>query len=360
MEQKALGTTELTNLVQSLVKDLPNSPDERALQGCAFDVRRNLITKIIEDTVPNNDDYMHQDEQEFYEELLRKSLPSLQIPALKPQSKPSALHTALLAVLGLLFGSALGQGLSAVPSLAFGSGGMVICGILGIVCILWLADYLLQAANKGTIKLPWGVYTWIKARKLFTLSWFGLLGLSLVRDFFAARVGLLHLLESLGAFLNTGNTLNLFTNIYGTLAFVGGIALLLKRPKAFDREDFIQKLEVATQNWWDNASLAAKLLIENNNLINDPTRKEWQQVAREIYSFSAELPKAQQQWLIERLHRLGLETAREEGALIWQQDMLDHYIPLGHIDIGDACYVDEPPILENGSVVKKGTMRKIR
>ncbi len=360
MEHKHLSAADLSKFVQASMEKLPSTPDEQSLQGCSFDIRRSLIDKIIQIYSPDTDDFMQMDKQENHADILRKALPPLQTPTVRPQAKPSALRAALLAILGLLFGSAIGQGLSMMESLSFGSSSMVICGILGVTSMLWLSEFLLHAANKGTLTLPWGVYKWSKARKIFTITWFGLLGLSIVRDFFSGRVGLVHLLESLGAFLNRGDVLNIFTNTYGVLGFVGLIALLLKRPKSFDKDDFAQKLEVAASNWWVNAELAASLLMEIDNIKNDPSRKEWQQVGREIYSFSAELPQAQQQWLLERLSRLGLQTSQDVGALVWRKDMLEHYTPLGHIEIGDNCYVDEPAILENNVVVKKGTVRKVR
>ncbi len=360
MSNQVMLVSDISKLVQDATEGLPSSPDEHTLQGCAFDVRRALIDKTVQDIIQNTDEDLTLDAQEYYEDILRKALPPMLAPSLKLIPKASALRAALLAVLGLLLGSAIGQGLSMVQGLGLGSASVVLCGILGVTSMLWLSEYLLHAASVGTVVLPWGTYKWPKARKIFTLFWFGLLALSIVRDFFGGRAALAHILESLALFFNSGDVLGIFTNIYGVLAFMGAAALLLKRPKIFDRDDFSQKLEVAAQNWWGNAQLAAKLLVENHNLKNDPTRKNWQQVGRDIYSFSAELPEAQQQWLVERLYRLGLEAPRAEGALTWQKDMLEHYVPLGHIDIGDSCYVDEPPILENGLIVRKGTVRKIR
>ncbi len=350
-----------SNFVQEAMQDLPENPDESSLQACAYDVRRTLIeTAILGLHEDAEEKQLSTEHIEEYEDILRKTLPPLQTPAIRRAAKSSAWRSALLAVLGLLFGSAIGQGLSLVPSINFGSAAVAISGIIGVILTLWFSEFLIHSANIGRIKLPFGQYTWKKARKLFRITWFALLMLAIVRDFFSARIGLAHILESIGLFLSTGNVLGIFSNIYGLLGFIAAIAILIKRPKIFDKEDFAQKLEVAACNWWSGAELVAKLLMENNTLKNTNLHKRWQEVGRDIYSFSGELTEKQRQWLLERLRILGLDAPRETSALSWHKDMSEHYITLGHIVEGDACYVDEPPILENGLVVKKGIIRKVR
>ncbi len=364
-QEIALNSADLNILVEDAVSNLPDEPNEQDLQGCAFDVRRALIGKVmfnitqeIENTTDSSTDNTYQLEQ--YEDILRKNLAPMQSPHLCRVPKASALRNALLALLGLLFGSAVGQGLSAVPNLGFSSGMVILFGILGVIAVLWLTERILQAFQSGKIILPWGTYRYTRARKFFTMGWFGILGLAIVRDFFGGRTALLHIFESLNLFLSTGNVLGIFTNIYGVLAFVGCIGLLIKRPTVFNKADFSEQLNIACLNWWSGASLCAKLLLENDQLKNNPTREYWQQVGRDIYSFAHELPSAQQLWLTERLAKLGIKTLTDEHTLTWNKQMLEHYIPLGHIDHGDACYVDEPPILEDNVVVRKGTVRKIR
>ncbi len=357
----SLCIQDLSKLVHDAASSLPHNPSEQDLQGCAFDVRRALINKAVQNMTQEfeqDDSNENAHDFEHYEDILRKTLAPMQGPTLQRIPKTSAFRSALLAILGLLFGSAIGQGISAAHGLS--SGLVVIFGILGVVAMLWLSEHILQAAQSGTITLPLGTYTYKRARKFSLILWFGVLALAVIRDFLGGRTALLHIFESLNLFLTTGNVLGIFTNIYGVLAFALGIGLLIKRPIVFDKEGFIKQLELASLNWWNGATLCSKLLIENELLKNNPAQKHWQQVGRDVYSFAHELPNAQKQWLTERLHKLGIKTLNEEHALTWHKQMLEHYIPLGHIDDGDACYVDEPPILEDNIVVRKGTMRKIR
>ncbi len=366
----SLPADDIASLVQDVSSSIPKLPDEQSLQGCAFDLRRVLISKAVQNVL--QDDKLQNDlasqhsfseaifDADFLEDIFRTALPPMQTPTLRRVSQFSAWRGALLAVLGLLCGAALGQGLTGLPEAGLASGMVLFCGILGMISTLWFSEYILAAAKADNIVLPWGTYTFARARKITIMSWFAILVLAIVRDFFGGRLALLHLLESLSALLNDGNVLPFFTNIYGILFFAGAVGLLIKRPMVFDRDDFVQKLEVAAKNWWSGAQLAAKLLVENKALKDNDMREQWQKVGRDIYSFAGELPTAQKQWLTERLRKLGLEAAHAKQALTWHQDMLEHYVPLGHIDSGDACYVDEPPILEHDVVVRKGTVRKVR
>ncbi len=361
----ALNESDLSALINNAVESLPQEPSEQDLQGCAFDVRRALISQVMDNISHDlenteNKTLDHEHNFEHYEDILRKNLAPMQSPSLSRIPKPSALRNALLAVLGLFFGSSIGQGLSTIPHLGLGSALVVIFGILGVVATLKVAEHILQAFQHGKITLPWGIYSYTKARKFFIMGWFGLLAITALRDFFGGRTTLLHFFESLNLFLSTGNILNIFTNIYGVLFFIGCVGLLIKRPTVFDKADFSKQLSVASQNWFNGAHLCAKLLVENDELKNNPSREYWQQVGRDIYSFAHELPSAQRHWLTERLNKLGIKILTHEQSLTWNKQMLELYIPLGHIDDGDACYVDEPPILEDDVVVRKGTIRKIR
>ncbi len=342
---------------------LSQMPDAREIQRRIFDVRRILIEKALASALAEQ---KHSEEEKHrYEDMLRDALPPLVAPVVRQRPHFSAWRSALVAVLGLLFGSAIGQGiasaqLSSGSSPLFSAGTAMLCGIMGVMGLLWLTEWLVRGASQGHLAFPWGRTSWKRFRRAFFAAWIMILCITIGRDFLTGQTVLVHMLQSLGLFLSTGQMLGIFTNGYGLLAFLGAIALLLKRPMYFEREDFEQSLAIAVHNWWAGAHVATQLLVENAQLKNDDMRETWQRVGRDLYSLAGELPEARGQWMQERLRRLGMEAPREQGVLTWSVDLQERYTPLGYLEQGDACFVDEPPILENGTLVRKGTVRKVR
>ncbi len=360
---KTIVTEDIAQVLKKATHNLPPLPDSREIQGRIFDVRRALIDKAL--SLALAEQQLDGEEKHRCEDLLRDSLPPLVAPLVQQKPHFSAWRSALVAVLGLLFGSAIGQGIAAAQltvggSLLFSAGTAVLCGIMGVMGLLWLTDYLVRSASQGYLRFPWGKTPWKRFRRAFFAAWLLILLVTVGRDFFTGQTVLVHMLESLGLFLSTGQMLGIFTNGYGLLAFLGAVALLIKRPMYFERHDFEQGLEIAASNWWAGAQVAARLLVENTQLKNDDIRETWQRVGRDLYSLAGELPEARGQWMQERLRKLGMEAPREQGVLTWSIDLQERYTPLGHLEAGDACFVDEPPILENGNLLRKGTVRKVR
>ncbi len=357
-----IGTTDLTEVLTLATQALPSQPQERDLQGRIFDTRQRLVAKVLQECAP--DDVQDNLEQE---DIWRDALPPLLLPQVRKISPFSAWRSAAMAILGLLLGTALGQAL-----LGFGiinkpetptyqsTGLVVLCGLLGAMFLLWLAEYFVQARSRGHVLLFGNKYRWKRFARLAGIAWLSLLALSIIRDFFGGKVGVLHFLQSVGAFLQEGLILPLFVNNYGLLLFCFAFCALLKRPLSFDHQDFEEKLAMAVEQWWAGAIRIGALLQENISLKNDPTKAAWHKVGIELYSLAGELPEARKDWLESRLQRLGIEVAREEGELFWTDALSERYTPLGHIALGDACFVDEPPVLEQGLLVRKGTMRKVR
>ncbi len=368
--------TELTALVRQHMQDIPQNPDEKIVQGHIFDLRRHLIHKLTtqlmqenttqDHTATNHDNTDNLTRQDALEDILRKSLPILIVPPMTYAVTFSAWRTSILAVLGLLLGSAVGQAL-VLLNIGLGASWVVLCGVLGIVSFLWLAEYCVQAAAKGSLLLPAFIaktpLAWKKVRRYALWAWTALLIVTIVRDFFGGREVLAQGIHTLSLFLSTGNVLGMFSNIYILLIFFACFALLLKRPLHFDQMSFRAALVCAVQNWWGASLCAAKTLMENITLKEHNKQRPLQEVGADLYSLAAELPTARRLWLEERLQRLGLNSVqqhKEQGLLAWQTSMLEYYTPLGHIEIGDACYVDEAPLMADGALVRKGTVRKVR
>ncbi len=360
---QALPEPPLDSIVHGALQDIPQNADLRLLQGRVYDVRNGLLQHIEECIHGQAKEVSHiESEQEFdaIMSTLRGALPPLDIGAVRQKKRFSAWRSALVAVWGLLWGAGIGQAIMYTGNFGFGMNVVSFCAIVGIMGALWMAEYFMQAMEQGIVRTPWGEISWKKfARRAFWL-WCILCGLSILQDFFDMQLGIVFSLRALGIFLSTGSLLPLLSDPYVVLGFLFLFACLLKRSTCNDLEDFAQKLHLAAMQWWYGASLTSSLLLENMALKKEGQRQNLQAVGSDLYSLAAELPEAKRKWMEERLLRLGFSAPHEAGEIIWQESMYDTYIPLGHIVDGDACYVDKSPLLKDGLLLQKGTVRKIR
>ena len=346
-------------LRQQALRGLPHAPtpaDGSALEGAVFSLRRSLLDELAAR-------YASGSAQQ--EDALREALPPLDMRPGPFVPVFSAWRGALAAVLGLLAGSALAQGLlrglQVADDFALYGGLAILCSLLGTAGALRAMHALTQTAATGHIRWPWGgSMRWVILRRWARWGWLGMLGLALLRDFMAGRDLVGALLATLGAFLGQGNALALFANIYTALALAALFAFCVHRPIRLDREAFEERLMLAAQNWWSGAACAAQALADDDRLRRENHEKEWRQVGRDLYSLAGELDAARRHWLEERLRRLGLEAPRDDGIQTWKPELADLYDMLGHLEPGDACYVDMPPLLKNGQLLRKGTVRKVR
>ncbi len=381
---------DFTQIVSVATQNLPAMPQESDLQGRIFDTRQNLIHMLkqacFQDfehiTASVNDVKAEADALEL-ENAWRSMLPPLLLPKVRKVSRFSAWRSAVIAILGLLLGMAFGQALLGIGifpeavgtavnlqgtgqatefyGAAYQSTGLVVlCALMGAMALLWFAEYLVQAKNSGMLFVFNKRYAWKRFAKLCSLSFGFILVLAIVRDFFSGKIGFLHLIQSLGTFLHEGHSVAFFSNIYGVLIFCFVFSLFLHRPLSFDHQDFEDKLHTSVCQWWAATSCIGPLLLENLAFKKDRRKAAWHKVGVELYSLAGELPEARKDWMETRLRKVGIEAQREEGLLTWEQALEEQYTPLGHIALGDACYVDEPPVFEHGVLARKGTVRKVR
>lgn len=324
----------------------PTSNDA-ALAACIFDLRRGLIEALLERTLPEGE------ENATTEDELRDALPPLKVPPGPFVPVFSAWRSALAAVLGLLAGSAVAQGLRL-------SGGWdVLGGMGGVAAALWGTEALARAAARGSLPLFKGLSARVLRRRLGII--FGiLLLLALLRDFLQGNPAPEYLLAAVGDFLSQGMTLGLFTNMYTLLVMVALFGVAAVRPVRLDAEEYRQRLRISALTWWEGAARYVETFSRLHGTRRDGERRRLRQVGQDLYSFACELPPARRAWLEDRLRRLGLEAPRAEGELIWDASLAQSYDPVGYLETGDRCYVDLPPLLENGELLRKGTVRKVR
>ena len=332
---------------------------EALLEGCIFDLRRRLSDRLAREYAPPLLEADVPDLQ--WEDVLRASLPPLYLPTGPYAPLFSAWRSSIVAVLGLLAGSALGQGLLLYALPGAGGGLAVICGVLGVAVSLWLHHTLLMVAARGRLTLSWIDMKWKDIRRWFRWGLLALTVAALLRDFMAARDVVAHILGAVGLFLTQGRVLEMFSSIYGSVAWLALFSLCLMRPLRLDREAFDDRVTLAARNWWAGAARAAEALAVSAHQNRADKAKQWRQAGMDIYSFAAELPPTRREWLEDRLRLLGLEAPRDTGGpLVWEPALRDRYETLGHVEPGELCYVDQPPLLEQGQLLRKGVLRKVR
>lgn len=318
------------------------------LEACIFDVRRFLIDELAQRYAP---DSIQQ------EDMLRESLPPLDVTPGPFIVASSPWHATLVVVPGFAAGAALLQGVALSAGLE-AQGLALAGGMLGMAGAFALTRTLQGVAVEGAVPLPWGSAPWTSLCRWARWGLAGGATLALLRDFMTGRAVTDGILVALEGFLSHGQWLAVWGSVYTALLLAACFVLGAFRTPCLDRRAFVDRLLLAARNWWAGASCAAAALVGAQT--RHGSEKHWRQVGRDLYSLAGELTPDRRQWLEERLHLLGLEAPHEEGQLIWNMDMYDRYDPLGHLEPGDACYVDMPPLLENGRLLRKGTMRKVR
>ena len=220
-------------------------------------------------------------------------------------------------------------------------------------------EALAQAVAHGRLPLT-GKLSTLTLRRRARIVFGIVLAVALLRDFLQGNPILETLLAVVGDFLGLGLTLGLFTNLYTVLAMLALFVLSADRPVLLDTEEYFQRLRLAALTWWAGAARYAEACSRLRDAQRDVERRRLHEVGQDLYSFACELPAARRAWLEDRLRRLGLEAPRAEGQLIWNDELAQTYDPVGYLETGDRCYVDLPPLLENGELLRKGTVRKVR
>lgn len=358
------STSSVVALVERSMAELGPQPSEAQMAACVFDVRRALVENLLREPVPAADNMAEAPPlptalpATAQEDILRDSLPPLQVPAGPYVPVFSAWRGGIAAVLGLIFSSALAQGLALPESVA------MLLSIAGVGAALWLADRLAQARAQGTVHWGKRQLRWKTLSRIGRIGWGAALLLTLLRDFLQQNPALSDALSALSAFLQQG-PLALVQNMYWLLALILLFVLTSRRPIRLDMAEYQVRLNLAAHTWWDSALLLRDGILARYESAHGRQSLLRQKAAQELCSFAAELPSAQSFWLRERLHMLGFSTAPQgetapTGELHWHSALAASYDVVGYVEEGDACYVDTPPLLAGEQVLRKGTLRKVR
>lgn len=342
-------------------------PDPAQLAAGLFDLRRDMVARLLRlpalpqegtntratagATLSTEQDMPLTNAQE---DILRDTLPPLQVSAGPYTPVFSAWRGALAAVLGLIFGSALVQGVQISGIWA------VLGGMTGVGAALWLADNLAHARATGLLRCFGRSLRWKHVRRWGTVIWWATLVLTLLRDFLQQNPALEDTLAALTAFLTQGAALPLLQNMYWLLGFIALFVVATHRPVRLDMAEYHARLHMVAQTWWDSALIVRDSILAQYAVTHSAHSAQRQKAVQELYSFAAELPVARARWLHERLDSLGFSTPKVEGELRWEAGLASTYDVVGHVTEGDCCFVDTPPLMDGEQLVRKGTLRKIR
>lgn len=354
-------------LVDQSMSGLGPQPSEAQTAACIFDLRRALVEALLREPAPQSSDAAEALAlpplrsgalDSAQEDILRDSLPPLQVPAGPYLPMFSAWRSGIAAVLGLMFTAAVAQGLGLPESLG------LLLGMAGVAAALWLTETLAQARAQGTMHLGKRRMRWKTLGRISRIVWGVALLLTLLRDFLQQNPALSDILSALSAFLQHG-PLALVQNMYWLLALMLLFALTIRKTVRLNKDEYRTRLLLSAQVWWDSALLLRDSILARYEATHGKQSLLRQKAAQELCSFAAELPSAQAFWLRERLHMLGYSTAAPgeaapTGELHWHSALAASYDVVGYVQEGDPCYVDTPPLLSGEQVLRKGTLRKVR
>lgn len=353
-------------LVASTAASLTFRSTPAQLAACVFDLRRTLVERVCQ---PDNGATQQLGDGPYaasslpamntaHEDILRDSLPPLLVPTGPYTPVFSAWRGAIIAVVGLICGSAVAQGL------ALSGAAAVLLSTVGVGGALWLADMLAHARARGTLQMGSHSLRWKTLRRVTRLLWGIALVLTLLRDFLQQNPALQDILMAVSDFLTQGSALALVQNIYWLLALGLLFAIAGRKPARLDVDEYRVRLHIAAQAWWDGALLAREGILARHEQLHGKQSLLRQKAAQELCSFAAELPSAQSFWLRERLLMLGFSAPPPDGAtegeIRWHGALAATYDVVGHVEDGDRCYVDTLPLMDGERMARKGTLRKVR
>ena len=152
--------------------------------------------------------------------------------------------------------------------------------------------------------------------------------------------------------------------LYVAMIFVLVIAKC--RPK-FDRQEHERLIHSAIDQWLDTAVLALGMLLEptkeKTSANADAEANLWDlaQKAMELRSFPPDNLPAATKELFQELKNQGFEAGTESPkTFCWQAEHRERYEVFGHVEQGDQVIIERGPVVFQGTVRKKGLVRKLR
>ncbi len=145
-----------------------------------------------------------------------------------------------------------------------------------------------------------------------------------------------------------------------------GLLLLVRRRTRYDRAGYERVVRAAVEQWLAAASVTlAVLLPSDEHPPADPAARE--RLLSELLEKVQELPAVPPESLpvaigdlIQGLRNRGLSAETPAATFAWAEAMAQTYDTFGLVEPGDAVRVERPPVVLDGSVRRKGLVRRVR
>ncbi len=343
-------------------KDFPNESQFREAQNTAASVFQETLAneKFLNEAVSTGEDLKSKSGLIKLELSTWMENHPLPLPAPTFNERLNGFKLAFAVVVGTFIGALLLSGLfnflTDDPNTGYALGMLIGAG--GTVLLMWYASenkkvrrYLqgaLGVATAAEVAILFGKFSGIGA--IWSALRVGIPG-----------VGLLRLLKRFF--------------LYISVVFI--LRMSVRRPE-FDRPAYQKNVRIMFDAWLNHALDFLKSLLEQTEskapksiLGKTLIPKELGRCLHKIHQSSAEvLPEAAAEVLL-IARNIGLEGVEGEPAFIngqpekpqqftWEKSLEEKYRMLGVVEDGDQVFVEAQPVIQEGEVIEKGTVRKVR
>jgi len=228
----------------------------------------------------------------------------------------------------------------------------------------------------GMVLAMWYVSENKKVRRYLTAA-LGVASAAEVAILFGKLSGVGMVWSALTAKFKTGGFLNGLKRIFIYIAIILALRLSVRKP-VFNRIEYEKNLRICLSLWLDHAAaflrqLACQPAKKQQSTIDDPARvpkKIGAYLLKLHQSSRTDLPESAAEMLV-AARNLGFEGLTGEPLFIsgkssdlepfaWEKSFETKFNTLGIIDEGDTVFVESQPVIQNGQVIEKGSVRKLR
>ena len=275
--------------------------------------------------------------------LLRmgESLPSLHLPLPEGKEETPPLRTGLAAALGALGGMAVFTPLARLL-VDSRDAGLFFGAPLGAL-LLVLASLLLPR-SKGLQRTLMALLGFASLRETVNFLGGGMI--------FSRGWALL------GKRRSSLTRLLLYPALFAMLLLLG------RKRVGFDRRKYEERIREALEGWMAGAVPSALLaLIEPSPAQGTAKERELPLLAAKILDLEAlpkeDLPEGMAE-LARSVRNMGFDREGGEKILVWIDALAERYASFGAVEPGDRVRIEREPLLQDGTVLSRGLVRKVR
>ncbi len=284
----------------------------------------------------------------------------LQLPTPTFSERLSGFKLAFATMLGTLGGALLLSGafrfFAGDPQTGFTLGSILGAG--GMVLAMWYAS-----ENK-------------KVRRYLTAA-LGVASAAEVAILFGKISGIGMVWSALSAKFKTSGFLNGLKRIFIYISIILVLRLSVRKP-VFNRIEYEKNLQICLSLWLDHALTFLKQLARQSEKQPQLSAGDQAQVPKKIGAYllklhqssREDLPESAAEMLI-AARNLGFDGLAGEPLFIsgkfsnaqpfvWEKSLEEKFNTLGIIEEGDTVFVESQPVIQNGKVIEKGSVRKLR